>query len=145
MPKRAILFAFAMLLAAGAAEAQYGGGMGGGSGGGHRGGGRHKQQPPDPPPASSAEAPRPSGREAAPDKAQITGVITAIDPASGRVTISYDQVDALNWPRGTTPFAVEKPALLAGLSVGEKVRFHVESQQISAIAPIGPSASPGTR
>ena len=72
-------------------------------------------------------------------------MITAIDAANGRVTITYDQVDALNWPRGTTPFAVEKPALLTGLSVGEKVHFHVESQQISSIAPIGPSASPGTQ
>ncbi len=68
-------------------------------------------------------------------KVQITGVITAINPASGRVTISYDDVDALNWPAGTMPFQVEKPGLLTGLSVGEKVRFHVESQQISEIAP----------
>ncbi len=148
MSKRLAILLFALVFAAGGAEAQYGGGMGGGmggGGGGHRGGGRHKQAP-NPPPGSSAPGqPRPSARETTPDKAQINGVITAIDTASGRVTIRYDQVDALNWPAGTTPFAVEKPSLLTGLSVGEKVRFHVESQQVSSIEPIGPSGSPGTR
>ena len=75
----------------------------------------------------------------------IDGVVTRIDPAAGRVTIAYDEVDALNWPRGTMAFGVERSGLLNGLSVGEKVRFHVESQTISAIEPIGPSGSPGTR
>lgn len=148
MPKRATILLIAILFAAGAAQAQYGGGMGGGGGGmgggGHRGGGRHKQQAPAPPVSPTPEEPKPS-RVTAPGKAPITGVIKAIDTAAGRVTIAYDEVDALNWPPGTTPFAVEKPALMSGLSVGEKVRFNVESQQISAIEPIGPSASPGTR
>ncbi len=147
MSKHVFVVLIAVLFAAGAADAQYGGGMGGGAGGGgaHRGAGRHRQAP-DPPPGSSApEQAKPSRRETAPDKAQITGVITAIDTASGRVTISYDEVDALNWPRGTTAFAVEKPSLLAGLGVGEKVRFRIESQQVSWIEPIGPSGSPGRR
>ena len=134
------------LVAAGAAEAQYGGGMGGGMGGGGRhGGGRHKQDR-DAPPASSAPGDQAPAKSQGPlAKVQITGVVTRIDAATGRVTISYDEVDALNWPAGTTPFQVEKPSLMDGLTVGEKVRFHLESQQISSIEPIGPSGSPGTR
>ena len=117
----------------------------GGGGGGHRGGGRQKQRDPDPAPAPDPNATKPQSHMGALAKVQITGVITRIDPSSGRVTISYDEVDALNWPAGTMPFQVEKPELITGLSVGEKVRFHVESQQISEIGPIGPSGSPDTR
>jgi Cu/Ag efflux protein CusF len=145
--KRFAVILLAGLIVAGAAKAQYGGGMGGGmggGGGGHRGGGRHRQNQDQPPPASGAQ-PAPPPRQSALGKVQIDGTITAIDTANGRVTIAYGEVDALNWPAGTTPFQVEKPSLLTGLSVGEKVRFHIESQQIATIEPIGPSGSPGTR
>ena len=33
------------------------------------------------------------------------------------------------------PFVVSKAELLNGITVGEKVRFHLESQQISTLAP----------
>ncbi len=143
MSRRILLLPLILALAvAGAAEAQYGGGgMGGGMGGGGMGGGgggRHgggrKGQDKAPAPAPAAEQKPPAPRTPL-SKVQINGTITRIDPASGRVTIAYEEVDALNWPAGTTPFAVEKPALLEGLSVGEKVRFHLESQQISTIVP----------
>ncbi len=147
MSRRILLLPLILALtAAGAAEAQYGGGgmgggMGGGGmgGGGRHGGGRQKQDK-TAPPAPAADQ-KPSSPRTPLSKVQISGTITRIDPATGRVTIAYEEVDALNWPAGTTPFAVEKPALLQGLSVGEKVRFHVESQQISAIEPVGPPAS----
>jgi len=143
MSARIILLLVALLVVATAAEAQYGGGMGGGMGGGGRhGGGRHRQDQAPPSSAPDPDAAKPPPRQSPLSKVLITGVITRIDPSGGRVTISYDEVDALNWPAGTTPFQVEKPSLLEGLTVGEKVRFHVESQQISSIEPIGPSASP---
>jgi Cu/Ag efflux protein CusF len=65
----------------------------------------------------------------------IIGVIKAIDPNNNRVTIAYEDVEALNWPAGTMPFVVSKTALLKAASVGEKVRFRLESQQISALTP----------
>jgi Cu/Ag efflux protein CusF len=65
----------------------------------------------------------------------ITGVIQSIDPQHGRVTIAYDDVEALNWPAGTMPFVVSKTALLKDATVGEKVRFKLESQQISEMEP----------
>lgn len=66
---------------------------------------------------------------------EIIGVIKAIDASNNRVTIAYDDVEALSWPAGTMPFVVSKAELLKGASVGEKVRFKIESQQISSLAP----------
>ena len=57
----------------------------------------------------------------------------AIDTEAGRITIKYDAVEPLNWPAGAQPFPVAKTALLSGLTVGEKVRFSLESGQIAAI------------
>nr|MEA2798792.1 hypothetical protein [Phenylobacterium sp.] len=62
-------------------------------------------------------------------------MIKAIDPASGRVTIAYEAVEALGWPAGTMPFAVSKTALLNAATVGQKVRFKLEDQQISDLKP----------
>ena len=58
-----------------------------------------------------------------------------IDLDAKRVTIAYDAVDALNWPRGTMPFSVYQASLLQGVTVGEKVRFKLDSQRISDLRP----------
>lgn len=63
------------------------------------------------------------------------GVVRAIDPAAGRITISYEPIEVLNWPSGTMPFRVGKAALLDGVAVGTKVRFRLESQEITALKP----------
>jgi hypothetical protein len=113
------------------AHAQFGGPGGGGRGGGHGGQG----QPP-----SDGNSPAPAPKAAPPPKPpkpmnriQIVGVVQAIDPDSKRVTITYDANDELNWPRGTTQFGVYTADLLKGVSVGEKVRFTLDSDQISEI------------
>lgn len=139
------------LLVASAAHAQYGGGggIGGGMGGGmggsmggggmgddddggggrrHGGGGRggHSSEdsaPPDAPPPKPFAEP------------EIIGVVKTIDLATGRVTIAYEPVEALGWPAGTQPFSASKTSLLKDVTVGEKVRFKLESQQIAAIRP----------
>ena len=130
------------------AQAQYGGGGmggggmggggmgGGGMGGGHRGANRpapSTDSGPDP-----APAPEPVHPLTPLNKIQIVGVIKAIDPVSDRITIAYEPVDALNWPAGTMPFGVANTALLKNATVGEKVRFKLESQQISDLAPYSP-------
>lgn len=107
-----------------------GGGMGGG--GGHSGHGGRSKSPPADPSATPAPAATP---EKPVSSIQIVGVIKAIDPATDRVTIAYEDVQALNWPAGTMPFQVSKTALLKGASVGEKVRFTLESQQIASLTP----------
>jgi Cu/Ag efflux protein CusF len=137
MLKRAAPLLMIFLMAASAAQAQYGGGgpggggMGGGGGRGGHGGGRggHQQGGPRPttPPAATAAKPF--------SQPEIGGVVKAIDAESGRITIAYEPVEALDWPAGTQPFAVSKSALLKDLTVGQKVRFQLESQQIAAIRP----------
>jgi Cu/Ag efflux protein CusF len=126
MSKRLILIVICLLFGT-AAYAQGGGGHGRGGGGG--GGGRSPRSPA--PASGSAAAPK-----AAPQpltKLEIVGVVRAIDLAAGRVTIAYEAVEALDWPAGTMPFPVAKSALLDGVTVGEKVRFSLDSSQISAL------------
>lgn len=118
--------ALILLLAAGAAQAQYGGPGGGGRGGG-------------PGPAARAAARR---GPTPVNQLQFVGVVTAIDTETGRITIAYEPVEAINWPAGTQPFPVAKTAMLSIASVGQKVRFNLDSGSISAIALFDPPAAP---
>ena len=127
-----------LLTFASAAQAQMGGAGGQGGGGGHgrggHGGGGHgggsKSSAPSPTPAKAPPTPT--------NQIVITGVVKAIDVPTGRMTIAYEPVEALNWPAGTMPFPVSKTAMLSAASVGQKVKFSVDSGQISAIAPFDP-------
>lgn len=121
MLKRIIPLLMICLVAATAVQAQQGGGRGRGGGGGKGG----------PPPGASAPA-KPSKPFSEPE---IVGIVKLIEADTGRVTIAYEPVEVLNWPAGTQPFTVSKAALLKDLTVGEKVRFKLESQQISTIRP----------
>ena len=117
------------LLAAANADAQ--------STGGHRHGGRGGQPSGD----SSAAPARPSVPMPSPvavDKTDIIGVVQAIDASASRVTIAYEAVEVRNWPPGTMPFVVNRPSLLAGVTVGEKVRFRLVSEQITDLGPYEP-------
>ena len=102
------------LLAASAAYAQGGGGRGRGGGGG---------------------GPPPSAPKKPPPTPEFIGVVKAVDPATGRLTISYDPVELINWPAGTQPFPVAKSAMLEGVTVGEKVRFTLDSGEIATLKP----------
>jgi Cu(I)/Ag(I) efflux system protein CusF len=61
--------------------------------------------------------------------------VKAIDTQTGRVTIAYEPVESLNWPAGSQPFPVAKTAMLATTAVGQKVRFTIDSGQISTLKP----------
>jgi Cu/Ag efflux protein CusF len=121
------------LLVASSAHAQYGGGGGGGSGGhghgGHGGSGAPSSSDSTaaPPPAKTPDKPV--------DQVDIIGVVQAIDSGAGRVTIAYEPVEALGWPKGSMPFVVSQPDLLKSVAVGERVRFRLESQQIYQLNP----------
>jgi Cu/Ag efflux protein CusF len=102
---------------------------------GHGGRGGRPQGAPDAPRSGGAG---PASNPTPVEQVSIVGVVQAIDPAAGRITIAYDAVDARNWPPGVMPFVVNKPALLDGVTVGEKVRFKLESEQITELAPFTP-------
>jgi hypothetical protein len=111
-----------------------GGGRGGGGGGGGRGGGRGGggggggQAPEDRPP------PPPNVKQVAASQIDIVGVVKEIGPAD-RVTIDYEEAPALDLPAGSRSFIVAKTSLLKDITVGEHVRFRLDSQQVSALTP----------
>lgn len=136
------LVALLSLAIAGAAQAQMGGGGGGYGGGGGGGGGGHGHGSGGgkTPPATTTDKtpllldPRPKPQPPT-DQVEIVGVVRDIDPAGGRITIAYEEVEALNWPAGSLPFQVAMSDLMKGVTVGEKVRFKISSQQIWEIQP----------
>jgi len=140
------------LMAAPAAHAQYGGGNmgggggtmgGGGSGGGGGGGGHRHGGGGAAPGGGSSSGPRAPAEKLTPvSDSDIIGVVQAVDSANGRITIAYEPVAARNWPAGVMPFAVAKPELLTGATVGEKVRFRLDSQQIVEMNPYSGGAQP---
>ena len=111
------------------AHAQYGGGHGGG----HGGQGQQPSGDSSNPPPTTAAAPPPKPPKPM-NQVQIVGVVQAIDADAKRLTIAYDAVDELSWPRGTMQFGVYKAELLKTVSVGERVRFKLDGQQIAEIA-----------
>jgi hypothetical protein len=150
--RRSILLGLAIgLMAATAAHAQYGGGMGGGGGpmgGGGGGGGRHGGGGGGgggPPSGGGSSGPRAPVEKLTPvSDEDIIGVVKAVDSANGRITIAYEPVAVRNWPAGVMPFTVAKPELLDGATVGEKVRFRLDSQEIVEMNPYsgGPQPAP---
>jgi len=128
-----LALAFFCVLAASTANAQFGGGHGGRGGGG--------QAPSGPPSGGGGPAP---GKVVPPDQVDIIGVVQSIDPATDRITIAYQPVDALDWPAGAKPFEVAKSELLKGVTVGEKVRFRLESLQIYVLQPFVPGQGGGS-
>ncbi|THD77647.1 MAG: copper-binding protein [Phenylobacterium sp.] len=134
MLKRAAPILFVLAIA-GAAHAQMGQGGGGGRGGrgGHGGGSKPSSQQSAPSSTPAKAAPTPT------NQIVIVGVVKAIDLETQRVTIAYEPVEALNWPAGSNPFPVSKTAMLTAARVGQKVKFSIDSGQISAIGPFDPA------
>ncbi|HYD57225.1 MAG TPA: efflux RND transporter periplasmic adaptor subunit [Burkholderiales bacterium] len=56
------------------------------------------------------------------------GVITDIDPNAGEVELDHDPIPALQWPRMTMSFTVEKPESLRGLKKGDAVEFDLSAK-----------------
>lgn len=89
-------------------------------------------------PSPSPASPRPTVAVAAPAKPANSlvvgvGVVQAIDRNAGRITLAYEPIEPLNWPAGSMSFVVSKPSVLEARSVGERVRFRLESHQITAL------------
>ncbi|WP_447737829.1 copper-binding protein [Rhodanobacter soli] len=61
--------------------------------------------------------------EAKPADVQSVGVVKAIDPAKGTVTLQHEAIAAIGWPAMTMPFKVAPPDLLTHVKVGDKVQF----------------------
>lgn len=55
--------------------------------------------------------------------ARGVGIVRAIDPARGTITLQHQAVEAIGWPAMTMAFKVASPALLTRVKVGDAVRF----------------------
>ncbi|KVW96228.1 copper-binding protein [Thiobacillus denitrificans] len=58
--------------------------------------------------------------------AMSEGVVRKIDVANGKITLRHGPLVNLDMPPMTMVFRVQPPALLSGIKVGDKVKFHVE-------------------
>ena len=67
------------------------------------------------------------------------GVIKAIDPQAGTVTIQHGPIPAVGWPAMTMTFKATPATLLHGLKVGEKIGFDAKvmgaSAEVTAVRP----------
>jgi len=68
-----------------------------------------------------------------------TGLITAIDPDAGKVTLKHEAMPDIDWPAMTMSFTARPASLLEGRTVGERVRFEVALRKggadVTALAP----------
>jgi Cu(I)/Ag(I) efflux system protein CusF len=82
-------------------------------------------------PGMAANSPSKTGKS--------TGVITVLDPAAAKVTLSHGPIAALGWPAMTMTFVATPPALLKGLKIGEKVDFAMRMNgnraEVTAVHP----------
>ena len=69
---------------------------------------------------------------------QGTGVIKALDPESGSLTLQHGPIPAVSWPAMTMTFKA-KPALLKGLKIGQTIDFDCDvkgmAAEVTAVRP----------
>jgi Cu/Ag efflux protein CusF len=73
-----------------------------------------------PPPAAAAPPP------AAGAAALTQGVVRKVDRVTHKITIQHGRIANLDMPPMTMVFRVADPAMIARVSIGEKVRFRAE-------------------
>lgn len=82
------------------------------------------------------------GMQASPGEAQGVGVVEAIDPQKGTVTLKHQAIKSIHWPAMTMTFRVASPAVLQGVKSGEHVRFGLHpagmKSTVTWIRPVSP-------
>ena len=67
-----------------------------------------------------------------------TGVITAVDPDAGTITVEHGPIPGVGWPAMTMRFTAS-PAVLEAASTGERIAFDVSVRdgvnEVTAIRP----------
>lgn len=61
-----------------------------------------------------------------------SGIVTAIDPKTNKITIQHGPIAALGWPAMTMAFAATPPALLRRVRVGQRVDFAMRMRRPTA-------------
>lgn len=55
------------------------------------------------------------------------GTVTAVDAATGTVSLDHEPIAAISWPAMSMKFTAEDPADLQGIAVGDRVSFELKS------------------
>jgi Cu(I)/Ag(I) efflux system protein CusF len=69
---------------------------------------------------------------AAPSEGQGVGIVKAIDPARGTITLQHEAIASIQWPAMTMAFKTASPDLLKKVKVGDKVQFTVKPNGIDS-------------
>ena len=79
--------------------------------------------------ASPAFAHQGETHAAVPQTAEGEGVVTAVNPTAGTVTVRHGPIAALRWPAMTMAFPVQTASMLTGVTVGARVHFVLMNHQ----------------
>ena len=121
--KRTLILA-SLAVAAVAAPALWAGTAGGGmSGHGMQGGGSMMDQCEGMMGRMMSAMAGPGAASAAAQPHAAVGVVRAVDPAQGTVTIAHDPVESLKWPAMTMAFELRDRSAAAPLTPGARVAF----------------------
>ncbi len=63
---------------------------------------------------------------------KTVGVVKALDPANGKITIAHEPIPELNWPAMKMRF-ITTPELSGAIKVGQKVEFEFVMQGRDAV------------
>jgi Cu(I)/Ag(I) efflux system protein CusF len=80
-------------------------------------------------------APAAATSPAASGPVEGVGVVRAVNPKSGSITIDHEAIPSLGWPAMTMGFKVADPALLRGIQPGAKVRFQLTDHTVTGLSP----------
>ena len=76
-----------------------------------------------------------------PGEAEGVGIVKAIDPQQGTITLQHQAIESIHWPAMTMTFKVAKPDILKGVKVGERVHFGLHpngaNSKVTWIKPAG--------
>lgn len=76
---------------------------------------------------------KPPGSMPSSASAQAEGEVRRVDRAAGTVTLAHGPLTALNMPPMTMTFIAKRPALLAEVKAGDRVRFTPEMGKDGAL------------
>jgi Cu(I)/Ag(I) efflux system protein CusF len=83
---------------------------------------------------AARQAPAATASPAASAPVEGVGVVRAVNPKSGSITIDHEAIPSLGWPAMTMGFKVADPALLVGIQPGAKVRFQLTGHTVTALS-----------
>ena len=74
-----------------------------------------------------------SASAAAAQPVPARGTVTAVNTATGKITIAHEPIPAIDWSAMTMEFTAENPSILQGVAVGDHIAFELKSRAETGI------------